>query len=245
MLSNWINIFSFFSTLLFTHISLFGLSHEERLVFFKKRGFKPKVIYDIGAYHGEWTKNISAIFPKSRFYMFEANIKHQSNLEKIGHPYFIGVLGNENKLTKFYSIDGTGDSLLREQTFLYEKGRCREETVMMSTLQKVIEEHSIPRPDLVKLDVQGAEKMIIEGGLNIITNAEMIILETKILPYNQDVPLATEIMTYMDQIGYNLLDIAELHYFGQGNKRELFEVDFIFVKKTSPFFRRGILIKEG
>ena len=36
-----------------------------------KHSFNPKVIFDIGAYKGDWTKMCLKIYPKSKFYLFE------------------------------------------------------------------------------------------------------------------------------------------------------------------------------
>lgn len=242
-LNFFLNLTRFLFGLVLTS-SIFGLSHEERLRFFKKRGFRPKIIYDIGAHHGDWTRSIQSIFPRANFYMFEANEQHAPQLEKVGHPFFLGVLGSHNGPVTFFSINGTGDSIFRELTYLYEKGSCHEETKTMSTLKKVVQDNQLPLPDLIKIDVQGAEKMIIEGSIEVITNAEIILLETNILRYNEQAPLAAEVITLMDKIGYNILDIAELHYLTERSITELIQVDFIFVKKNSSLFRSGLLVKR-
>jgi hypothetical protein len=78
----------------------------------------------------------------------------------------------------------------------------------------------------------------------VITNAEIIILETNILRYNDQAPLAAEVITLMDKIGYNILDIAELHYLTERSIQELIQIDFIFVKKNSSLFRSGLLVKR-
>lgn len=71
-------------------------------------------------------------------------------------------------------------------------------------------------------------------------NAEVVILETKILEYNKNAPLFFEVMTMMNDLGYSLLDILECHYLPSG---ELNEIDFLFVKKSSKLIKTGLLIQ--
>lgn len=220
-------------------LSAHAMEHKQRLTILKNKGFNPKVIYDIGAFNGGWTSYMKSLFPHSNFYLFEANPCHRKSLQNRGYPFFIAALSNYEGTGIFYRVDGTGDSLLREQTWIYEPGRCREMEVEVTTLNRLVRDHQLPLPNLVKMDVQGAEKMIIEGGKDVICNAEVIIMETKILQYNEDAPLVAEVMAFMDQLGYNVLDICEVHYLDTG---ELFEADFMFVKKESPLFKRGILV---
>lgn len=110
----------------------------------------------------------------------------------------------------------------------------------MTTLDAVTKKYHLPWPDLIKFDVQGAEKMIIQGSPDVILNAELLILETKVLKYNKDAPLAYEIMIFLNDLGYTLLDILECHYLPT---EELNEIDFLFAKKSSPFIKTGILIE--
>lgn len=218
-----------------------ALSHIERLTVLKNKGFQPKVIYDIGAFHGDWAASIHSIFNNAQFFLFEANEYNEPYLRQKGFSYFINVLGNYEGPGIFYTINGTGDSLLREQTYHYTGNRCIKKPVQVTTLDRIVRENHLPLPDLIKMDVQGAEAMIIQGGERVVCNAEIVVLEIKILEYNEHAPLIYETMTLMDRLGYQMIDIVELHYLQQN---ELFEVDLLFAKKNSSLIRRGILITD-
>lgn len=213
-------------------------SHTERLRVLKKKGFQPQVVYDIGAHQGEWTVEIQRIFNDAQFFLFEANEYNKPYLQRSGFPFFIELLGDRQELVPFYIINNTGDSVFREQTNHYKDGSCSENLVQMTTLDAVVQKNGLPWPNLVKMDVQGAEKLIIQGGSSIICNAEVVILEAGILEYNKDAPLIFEMMELMYKLGYCVLDMLELHYLPT---QELFEVDILFVKKDSLLIRRGIL----
>ncbi|ADI39139.1 FkbM family methyltransferase [Waddlia chondrophila] len=214
--------------------------HAERLNFLKQKGFDPKIIYDIGAYHGLWSKNIQRVFPNAQFHLFEANASHQDLLRATQMPFYIALLGDSDKAAVFYSNDSTGDSVLREQTKYYQDECCQSKVLPMTTLGSLVKKNNIPLPDLIKMDVQGAEKIILQGSPEVVTHAQVIILETKILEYNEDAPLILEIMNLMQNLGYRALDILELHYLPTG---ELNEMDVLFIKNGSPLIKSGLLIK--
>lgn len=211
-----------------------------RLKLLQSKGFNPKVVYDIGAWHGEWSDVIKHVFSQSDFILFEANSRYEPFLKLQEFPYFIGILGNEEKNVVFYTNDSTGDSVFREQTMQYEQGCCAEKQMTMTTLTAVVKKHNLPLPDLIKMDVQGAEALIIQGGLEVVSHAEVIILETQILEYNQGAPLIYEVMSLMDRLGYLCLDVVETHYLPTG---ELNELDILFVKKESQLIKRGLLVQ--
>lgn len=172
---------------------------------------------------------------KLSFFFFEANEHHKPYLQSLGFPYFFAVLGDRQELVTFYTNNTTGDSVLREQTNCYNDGKCSKKLVQMTTLDALVKKHELPLPNLIKMDVQGAEKLIIQGGSSIICNAEVVILETKILEYNKDAPLIYEIMTLMYGFGYRVLDFLELHYLPT---QELNEVDILFVKNDSSLIKK-------
>lgn len=219
--------------------ALFGRCfHAERLHVLKKNGFDPKIIYDIGAHQGFWTAEVRSIFTAAHFILFEANECHAPYLQRTGFPYFIGLLGDQEKLVPFYSINGTGDSIFIEQTQHYKEGKCTQKYIAMTTLDKLVRDKQLPLPDFIKMDVQGAEKLVIEGGIQAVCHAQAVLLEIGILEYNKNAPLLLEMMNLMDQIGFMALDFLELHYLPT---QELIEVDVLFVKKNSPLIKTGIL----
>jgi FkbM family methyltransferase len=212
--------------------------HQKRLGFLKSKGFSPKIIYDIGAHKGNWTNDAREIFPHSDFFLFEANRIYEECLAEKKENHFIYLLGDEKKETIFYSLNTTGDSVFRENTSHYSSPSVEERILEMQTLSSVIHKHNIPLPHLIKMDVQGAETLIIKGSPNVICQAEVVILETKVLEYNQGAPSLYETIDLMHSLHYAFSDILEFHYLTSG---ELNELDILFIKKDSVFIPRGIL----
>jgi FkbM family methyltransferase len=228
----------FFSLPVFAYESFHRNLHADRLSFWKSKGFEPKVIYDIGAFNGGWTRTAKQIFPKAQFFLFEANEHHKPSLAETGFPYFIALLGDQDTTITFYSNGSTGDSVFLEQTNFYQGRDYQEKQLRMTTLAHLVKQHNLPLPDFIKMDVQGAEYLIINGSPEIIKNAEAIVLETKILEYNKGAPFAHTIIALMSELGYSFIDVFECNYLYTG---ELNEIDLLFVKQDSKLIKTGNL----
>lgn len=214
------------------------VSHKERLSLLKKQGFQPRVVYDIGAYRGSWSQEIEKVFGGAKFFLFEANESNKVFLQQQPFPYFLAALSDREGVATFYANNSSGDSLFKEQTKFYAGRNCLEKEVHVTTLAAMVKEHNLPLPDLIKVDVQGAEQLIIQGSPAIFSHAEVVIVETKVLEYNKNAPLMFEILSTMHGLGYRMLDILELHYLPT---KELNEVDLLFVKQDSHLIKSGIL----
>jgi FkbM family methyltransferase len=187
--------------------------------------FQILTVYDIGAYKGVWTKRLKYILPKSNFFLFEANPVHGPDLRKIGAPYFLEVLSNSEQSREWWTIDGTGDSLFRENQSCYSN---LEPVVKVTrTLDSLVSEFKLPLPDLIKIDVQGAELEVMKGASMTLDHASIIILELPIIEYNIGAPKITEYLDFMKNIGFLPLDLLEVH---KANEI-LVQVDIGFAKK--------------
>jgi FkbM family methyltransferase len=209
-----------------------------------KIGFRPRVILDIGAYRGEWSQVVKRIFPESDIFMIEANADHQDFLAKIKEAsgFEIACLGdNKRKNVKFYlaneeATQATGDSLFKEQTRFFQNARVRK--LPMITLDYLVKKRKLRGIDLIKIDTQGSELIILKGGQKTIAKAKFIILETQNIEYNRKAPLTGEVITTMERYGYRPFDILDIHYLPTG---EMSQIDILFVKKNSLFYKKGIL----
>ena len=82
-------------------------------------------------------------------------------------------------------------------------------------------------PDLIKMDVQGSELDILEGGKELVSKATVIILEISYIEHNLGAPTAQETIDYMNSIGFlESISIGE-HYDGE----KLVQEDLVFLNK--------------
>jgi len=194
------------------------------------KGFRPRTILDIGAYKGEWSQSMKKIFPFSKYFMVEGNKQCEPFLQKTDIPYQISMLSNYKKTISYYNhngLDKSGNSVYRERTDAYSDKNCNVEKVECDTLSNIVKMRKISDIDFIKLDVQGSEKDVINGGIDIIQNAKIILIELQLVEYNQGAPMLSDMILYMKNIGFKLFDIIELHY---TPNHVLLQVDALFEK---------------
>jgi len=164
------------------------INHVNYLRKLKSEGFEPKVIYDIGSCVLHWTKEAKKLWPDAKYILFDA-FSHAEFLYE-GHDYNIGVLSDEDdKLISFYQNDfhPGGNSYYREIGCQHGDFFPQDKYIEMISkkIDTVVKEKGYPLPDLVKIDVQGAEVDIIKGGINTFKNASRMIIELQKTEYNQ------------------------------------------------------------
>lgn len=219
-------------------------NQKRRLFILRNRGFNPKVILDIGAYHAEWASMVQNLFPVAKIHLFEANKKHEEVLKNSGFDYHIGLLGDEDhKEVDFYTIKNsphaTGDSMFRENTRHYRPPGCDVNKLKMITLDTILKEKNIKNVDFMKLDVQGAELLILDGAKETLKNVEAVIMETQIIAYNEGAPDFAEVIDYMNKNGFKVSDIVDAQYLKNGEL--LNHLDVLFLKKSSKLIPIGEL----
>lgn len=219
--------------------------YQQRLFHLRDLGFSPRVIYDIGACKATWTEQVKHVFCNSEFYLFEANKNQKPFLEKSGYPFFIELLGDRERSAIFYASkvnNGGGDSILRENSSFYSDQNCETSVLQMKTLSSIVQKKQLPLPDLIKIDVQGSEKLVILGGLDVVSSAEVVILEVQFIQYNEGAPLFLEVANLMDSLEFQIIDILEVMYILEKNTPEnITNVEVMFIKKNSKLKKTGIL----
>jgi FkbM family methyltransferase len=165
-----------------------------------------KCFYDIGACVLHWTRHALNVWKDSEFIVFDGfNALHDlygiNNLK-----YYIGVLSDvDKKVVKWWEnpLWYGGNSIYRENNnsvfpeYNYELKISR-------TLDSLRKDFNYPQPDLIKIDVQGAELDVIKGSLETLKNTKYLILELQEIDYNLGAPKALEVINYLESIGWKL-----------------------------------------
>lgn len=182
--------------------------HRDYLLNLKCKGFEPRVIYDIGSCVLHWTNYAKQIWPNAHFVLFDAFDKAEFLYH--GYDYHMGVLGDKDgKVVKFYQndINPGGNSYYREIGFdngsVFPKDQYREYSMM--TLDTIIRNKKFPKPDLVKIDVQGAELDIIYGGRKTLRSCRHLIVEMQHTEYNEGAPQAKDTIPFIESLGFKCI----------------------------------------
>jgi FkbM family methyltransferase len=194
----------------------------------------PKRFLDIGAHTGEFTKDLTRLAPNCDVIMVEANPNCEPYLQKLKYGYDIVALSNKQGKAELFvekaNAIGTGTSLYKENTEWYADGKFENVEVELDTLdnRSYFADEVI---DLVKLDVQGAELDILEGGRKTITRSKYVLIETSLVVYNHGAPLVDAIVPKMKEYGFYMEDILDYLKF---NKNQISQMDILF--KNSYIF---------
>ena len=184
-----------------------------------------KSFLDIGANVGNFSMFMRRTFPEMEILMLEANLFCDKALEATGIPYEIVCLSNEEKEVKFYYEDtnfhGTGASYYLEKTPHYSKQQ--HSLLKTRMLDDVVGDRSF---DFIKMDTQGSELDILRGGTKTVAKAKYVLLELSLVEYNENAPLKAEVMEYMKSIGFEPLELIDVHY----HNGIMIQEDWIFTK---------------
>jgi FkbM family methyltransferase len=173
--------------------------------------FEPKIVYDIGANVLSWTREARKIWPNSEVIVFDAISTAEFFYKENNLKYHIGILSkDDNSLVKFYeNIENpAGNSYYKEighskSNEIYPDDVFTEQKTF--SLSSVVSKNNFQLPDLIKIDVQGAELDIIKGGLDIINNAKYLIVELQDTQYNRGAPLADVTIKFLEDNDWELI----------------------------------------
>jgi FkbM family methyltransferase len=170
----------------------------------------PKVIYDIGACLLHWTTAAQTVWPSASYYLLDGFVEAEPLWIASGLPFYGGVLSDTEKEVAFYvnpQFPG-GNSYYREigsakSHLLFPESSKR--SVTTATLDSVRLQKNWPVPDLVKMDVQGAELDIYRGAQETLKTCQYLILELQHKQYNEGAPLAYHVIHELQKDGWELL----------------------------------------
>lgn len=190
---------------------------------------KLNVIYDIGASDGRTSTMIDlALEASPTFYLFDARDTYKDQQHRFKYEYHTVLLSDSAREVDFYGNDTSGDSYYLEITGAYKDVQpVKRQT---ETLDDYCAKHSIPLPDLIKIDTQGSELDILLGGQKAMANAKLIILECPVLEYNIGAPKFQEYIEFMRKHNYLPHSVVELHWMGSNVGNVLIQMDIAFVK---------------
>jgi len=191
--------------------------------------FYPYRVLDIGANIGQFYQHCKSYFPDSFIFSIEASAECESYLKQLTEHYYIGLLAKNNDEYNFYSRKdtgiGTGNSIYRELTHFYSDDQLdiiKQHGIRLDDLFELDSEF-----DLIKIDTQGSELDIIEGGINLCKRAKGILLEVSITQYNDGAPLYDEVITYMNQFGFRAVEVLD-----EARNHGSYQQDILFINEN-------------
>lgn len=213
-------------------------SQQVRFNYYKSLGINFKKVLDIGAYLGTWKDMFQKIFPEAEILMIEANQEKEEILKKKG-KYFIALLGAEDeKIVDYYKCENedisSGNGIFIENTN-YKFRPEKKKTIKLSTLLK-----NQSGFDLIKIDTQGSELDILKGSIEIVEKTKFLLLELSIVEYNFKAPRYLQVIKYLEENNFKLIDIFDLHY----RNGSLIQIDGFFKNNRFKEFSDSIELQH-
>ena len=205
----------------------------------KGQNYQPDFVVDVGASHGIWSHTASQLFPETQFILIDPLI---SRYEQAARNYYIrnipkaelleiAVSNQAGQLSFQVSPDLYGSSLLTPADFRdYETV-----TVEVKTLDQVAVEKNLSGRGLLKLDVQCAEHIVLEGAKAFLEQVDLVVAELSFVRYDEKALVFLEMLNLLHQLGFRYYDET-------GEWRS--QIDGTLLQKEVVFIREDLLIPE-
>lgn len=193
----------------------------------KTRGIVPTGFIDVGAHFGETVMEIRSVFPGVRIVSFEANPHCEPMLQQVGADYLIGLLGSKDDPSVDFFLNSndltsTGCSVFKETTDHFKSPTVIQ--LPMYRLDSVIPVEA--KLNFLKMDVQGAELMVLDGATKLLPHINWIYLEVSFKECNEGAPLANTVFNYLYERKYRIADVVDPTWVNG----ELLQCNFLFEK---------------
>lgn len=204
-------------------------------------GLAPRTVFDVGV--GRGTPWLYAAFPDAKHVLFEPLATFGADLDRLAGELRADVhrvaLSNRSGTARFrrhvdfptssslYDIDPQFDAYCSR---VQVQHRFEEQEVPLATLDEL--NHYEP-PFVLKLDVEGAERDVIEGAGRTLRSTELVIAEISVMRRRSGEPSFADMIGLLDSAGFELFDIPALEQAADGTLRYL---DAVFVQKGSALW---------
>ena len=199
-----------------------------------------KTIIDVGANTGQFARAIHEVLPEAYIYSFEplsdcfkelkAAMRNVKKFQAINT-----ALAATNGEQVFYRSAWSPSSSLLPMNQLHKENfpftaEESKETVAVRRLDDYITDLSIEDEVLLKLDVQGYEDKVLDGGKCLLQRTKVVIVETSMVPLYEGQPLFRDIFTILDQRGFRYN--GALSQANSPRDASILYADSVFIRET-------------
>lgn len=223
------------------HIDRRQVSDENKLKWL--RDFRIKTVIDVGASKGSFSAEFHGIFPKAQIFAFEPLPDCFALVQKrmagiASFQAFNIALGDVAGSVTMHRSSYSGSSSLREMGALHKDlfpvtAGQREVAVSVDTLDHALSGFNLQEPMLVKIDVQGFEDKVMDGGMDVLKRAKIVLVETSFYELYKGQPLFDGV--------YELLKGLGFEYHGSWAPELKSPIDGRLLQQDSVFARRADL----
>jgi FkbM family methyltransferase len=111
----------------------------------------------------------------------------------------------------------------------YFPGSIRDESeqIEIKVLDKIYSEDQLPIPDVIKLDVQGYELDVLQGGVDVLAGTKYLVVELSFQRFYEGQPPLWELLKFLEDNHYALIAHG-FEWKSPGDPNRMLQVDGIF-----------------
>ena len=218
-----------------------GLYLTEKFIYISRsllRDEDVEVIFDLGSRDGVESLAISHHYQNAKIYAFECNsvtlpLAHELTLGNLNIEIVEKAVLNYSGKTKFNVVGPDNEDYNPGASSVFQFGEEKESKYQTTTEVEVecvrlddwMKENSIPKVDLIWMDLQGAELLAMEGLGSFLKNVKVIHTEVELRQYYKDQPLANEVEEWFDSRGFSKVYVRP-------HDSDALDTDYIFVNRS-------------
>lgn len=194
-----------------------------------------RTIIDVGANQGQFALAAREFYPTSRIISFEpledVCTKYRRNTAKYTNmEVFNMALGSQKGVIDFYKNNHSHASsalpISAEQVAaIPQTSKATMVKVPIDRLDHVLSVEQMQSPVLLKLDVQGFERNVLEGSSGILHKINYVLIEASFVPMYEGEPLFDEMNDYLKNLGFSIVGPVG---FLEGGNGEILQMDFLY-----------------
>ena len=169
-------------------------------------------VIDIGASYGKWSMVAKQYFPKSTFFLIEAQKVHEESLMNLSSrlenmEYVIAAAGDEAGWVSFDGSDPLGGVVVEDSS--RHPGERTLINVPVITVDEEVQRRALLPPYLLKLDTHGYELPVLKGAEKTLEDTEILYMEVYNFKLSDESLLFHEMCSHMLEKGFRPMDICE------------------------------------
>jgi FkbM family methyltransferase len=183
-------------------------------------------LIDVGASNGMWSAVAEAVLPDAKYLLIEAQEYHREALESYcldhaGASYVLAAAGDQNGEIFFDDRSPFGGVASKEATSYARR------SVPMYSIDHLVSSRGMSGPFLVKLDTHGFEVPILDGAVETLKSANLVVIEVYNFRILDSSLLFHEMCALMRERGFGVIDVSEPLW--RAKDDAFWQMDFFFI----------------
>ncbi|HLY70456.1 MAG TPA: FkbM family methyltransferase [Puia sp.] len=218
---------------------MFQKKEKDKIEIYLRKYLDPDkkiTVIDAGAHKGDFIDQLKKHYKIQKTVLIEP-IAHLANFLKLKYSnenifVFQNAISDKDFNHVEFRINEYEEtsSILEVRSEMKELGNIntrlsKKEKLITRTLDSIAQELSLDIVDLIKIDVQGVEHLVLEGGKNVLGKSRYVWIELSLKPLYVDSSVFHDIYNMMEKNEFILLELSPGH---RSPSNELLQVDALF-----------------